>query len=372
METSTLVTCGLPTTKLDLCCIRALLLLNALLTDWDIRSEYIYLFAAMYAGFIVLTYGLWCSAERRADVWFLCLLAIMSALFFSPVGHNNHWYSMQVLYQLTNTFLIIAFVAICLSPNQWAHNICAALACWAASYGTANGLPGFACCALVAQVGSRRPGTISRLSVFWLANICLLLILYLPGLPTFDAPRRPSPSELIWFALIYLGLPVEGLIRYPYTSMFDPPAEALWRGLTGLGMCLSAGALASICRKSFLRRSVGGLLFLSFTLYALASSVLTAWGRATFPPLEIAWASSSRYAMYAAYLAFGILFLLASIQSAFPLKIASRGSTSRVAKRAAIAAFIAVACLAVRSYADSVVVYRGPTSSTAGWRPRSK
>src|SRR4029453_10852865 len=28
---------------------RALLLLNARLTDWDIRSEYIYLFAAMYA-----------------------------------------------------------------------------------------------------------------------------------------------------------------------------------------------------------------------------------------------------------------------------------------------------------------------------------
>jgi hypothetical protein len=76
---------------------RVLLLANAVLTNWDIRSEYVYLFLAMYSGFLVLAYGLWRAAGRRADIRFLCLLVLMSVFAFSPVGHNNQWWSLQVL-----------------------------------------------------------------------------------------------------------------------------------------------------------------------------------------------------------------------------------------------------------------------------------
>jgi hypothetical protein len=310
----------------------------------------------MYSGFLVLAYALWRAAGRHMDIRFLCLLVLMSIVVFSPVGHNNHWYSMQILYQLTNTFLIAAFVIICLAPDRWTNNILSALACWAASYGTANGLPGFMCCAIIAQVAAARPLKVSRLSVFWLANTALLLTLYLPGLPASDVPRHPSLPEMLRFSFVYIGLPLRGLVHYPYSSMFQVPEPTRFAELIGLAVCALAASLAWILREHFRCKSLNSLLFISFSLFAVASSILTAWGRATLPPLGIAWANSSRYSMYAAYLPYGILFLLASdpkLQSS----ASTDGRLRRIAKRIAPVLFVGAVYLAAKSYWNSLPVY---------------
>ena len=74
---------------------RAVLLANAWLTDWDIRSEYIYLVGSLYAAFLILAYGLWIVAGRRMSTRYLGALAVLSMFSFSPVAHNNHWWSMM-------------------------------------------------------------------------------------------------------------------------------------------------------------------------------------------------------------------------------------------------------------------------------------
>jgi hypothetical protein len=250
----------------------------------------------------------------------------------------------------------MAFVTICLAPDRWKHNILSALCCWAACYGTANGLPGFFCCAFIAQITSVKPRRMNRFSVFWILNIFLLLLVYLPGLAMSNSPRHPSIPEMLRFFVIYLGLPVAGLIRYPYVSMFQSPDPSLFGELVGIAMCVLAACLAWIFRESVRSKSFHSLLFVSFGTYALASSSLTAWGRAALPPYGVGWANSSRYSMYGAYLIYGILFLLAVDPKPPSLQSADRG-VWRAVKAMAPVLFIVAIGLAAWSYTKSVPVY---------------
>ena len=74
---------------------RLIFLINAILTQWDIRSEYIYIFLAIYGSFLIHIHILWNLTKKKFDILFLYFLAIISIFFFSPVSHNNHWWSMM-------------------------------------------------------------------------------------------------------------------------------------------------------------------------------------------------------------------------------------------------------------------------------------
>ena len=89
------------------------------LTGWDIRSEYVYLMAAMYGAFLIQAITLWRIGGRRKDGWYLGVIALLSIFSFSPCGHNNHWWSMMIPLHFANLFLVLALISIATSPCSW-------------------------------------------------------------------------------------------------------------------------------------------------------------------------------------------------------------------------------------------------------------
>ena len=53
---------------------RLIFLINAIITDWDIRSEYIYIFLSIYGCFAIHTYNLWKLCDQKIDTIFLFFL----------------------------------------------------------------------------------------------------------------------------------------------------------------------------------------------------------------------------------------------------------------------------------------------------------
>ena len=87
---------------------RFVMLFNAVLTDWDIRSEYIYMYMALYGIFACHVWALHqMAADAIIKMVFPLVLLLVSLVIFSPVGHNNHWWSM--MFQLNAANLFITF-----------------------------------------------------------------------------------------------------------------------------------------------------------------------------------------------------------------------------------------------------------------------
>lgn len=84
---------------------RCVYLLNALLSDWDIRSEYAYVYASLYGAFALAAWAIWKATRDCSRPTRLALVAVVSYFAFSPVGHNNHWWSMMLQLDLAHFFI---------------------------------------------------------------------------------------------------------------------------------------------------------------------------------------------------------------------------------------------------------------------------
>ena len=124
---------------------RVLYLVNAIVTRWDGRSEYIVHVGVILAGFALQAYALWRLAGKKSDGWFLGWLAVLSAFCFSPVGHHNQWYSMHLQLTLAHLLVVAAVLAISIEPGTWRGNLLAAVACWLATYTLSGGLVAMIC-----------------------------------------------------------------------------------------------------------------------------------------------------------------------------------------------------------------------------------
>jgi hypothetical protein len=297
---------------------RALLLANAWLTGWDIRSDYVYLLATLIGAFLVQAAllrvcGATSSASRR-----LALLAALSILSFSPVAHNNHWWSMMIQLDLAHLFIVIALAIVAWRPNDWPVAVLAALACWLATYTLTNGLVAFVSCAAVTQLFSDTPFRPTRLTIFWTANVLLCSVLYLPGLPESGGGVPSLWKELI-FGLAYLGSPAAALVWFPFQSQFDIPlarAVTLRNAAAGVLVLLVLGATAYWMVRTR-RASVAVRAFAAFALFALGSAALTSIGRAQFEA-GLANANASRYTLFSSYALYALLYaatLAPSIES---------------------------------------------------------
>lgn len=331
---------------------RAVILANALLTDWDIRSEYVYLQASILIAFLILAAALY-RAVGGDRTRFALLLLPLSILSFSPVGQNNHWWSMMIQLDFTHMFIVAAFCLICAAPNRVSNNIFAAVLCWLATYTLTNGLIAFASILALVQLTSPRVWKPSRLSLFWLANIVVLLVVYLPGLPSEGSGARPGPLALAQFTFTYLGAPLSGLIRYPYQSQFDLPRRIALACATGAITFVISGFLAYRSRRVLLD-GYGGRLYVTFTLFALGSAVLTAWGRAAFDDYGVANANGSRYAIFSAYLLYALIFLKADRKELIDVPRDHELRWPRIVRGVAYAAIIGCS---IKAYAQSVRVY---------------
>lgn len=288
---------------------RGVMLLNALATNWDIRSEYVYVYAAIYGTFICHVWVLSTLSKDGDQLIPSSALLMISLLLFSPAGHNNHWWSMMFQLNVANLLITFSLLTTSFYPYRWVSHIAAATSCWLAAYSLTNGLIAFVSLALTFQVCAQNPMRPNRWSVFWFLNLAAVLILYLPGLHWDNGPR-PSIGELIWFSMAYLGAPLGSIIWFPFKGQFDIPISTLMNG--GLGSLLVVSALLLIwySREEARCCQPAALLLVECTLFSLGSAVVTAWGRAHFDDYGISNANSSRYTIFGVYLLVGIIYFI--------------------------------------------------------------
>ena len=330
---------------------RALLLANARLTGWDIRSEYVYLLAALIGAFLVQVRLLArsCAACSRERV--LVLAALLSIVSFSPAAHNNHWWSMLLQFDMGHLFIVTAVALLSWNGRSWRDHLLAAIACWLAAFTVTNGLVAFVTCTIVAQLFSPAPRRLSAQTLFWLANTALVAIVYVPGLPYLD---RGLPSLGRWtvFVLAYLGSPAASLLWFPYQSQFDLPANA---AVTARNAAAGLILLTILIVRAYGivragERSTGARAFVAFSLVALGSAMLTGMGRAEFGAEGVANANASRFVLFGSYALYACLYGAA---------IARRSSHASpvVTQRIMSAAVLIVLVCGTVSYARSWKVY---------------
>ena len=331
---------------------RALVLANAWLTGWDIRSEYFYLVAALVGAFLVQVRLLarscaGCSRERM-----LALVAVLSIVSFSPAAHNDHWWSMLLQFDMGHLFMVIAFALVSGHGGRWRDQVLAAAACWLATYTVTNGLVAFVACAMVAQLFSPEPRRFTALALFWIANVALAVTLYVPGLPDLDR-GLPSLGQWLVFTAAYIGSPAASIVWFPFQSQFDLPDRGV---VTATNAVVGAVLMALLVARAFdvvrsRDRSTAARAFSAFALFAVGSAMLTGLGRADLGESGVANANASRFVLFGSSALYAALYAAAMAPSRPRLRLPWN---PRIAT--AIAGLILIAC-ATLSYARSWKVY---------------
>lgn len=282
---------------------RVIFLVNAILTDWDIRSEFNILIITIYGVLVAHLVALRHLSRDLPTLPILLAAALISIFVFSPVANTNHWWSVMLFSTLANLLITIALLAVALRQESWPINIVAAVLCWAAAYSLSNGLFAFASLFVCQQLVSRRPWAPNRFGMFWLVNFLVICAVYLPGDPVVGP--APGVSEFIHFLPVFLGLPVGYLLWYPYTSPFtgvaEPPALTV-----GIGVLLAVLLTAVPALRDLRLRRPEAFIFFSFTGMGLISALVTAWGRAS-----MGGANAPRYSTYALYVVIGLIYYYA-------------------------------------------------------------
>lgn len=336
---------------------RTLVLANGLLTNWDIRSEYIFLLASIYGAFLCQAVVLRTLTRDRTKTKFLLLLCVLSVVSFSPASHNDHWWSFMIQLDLAHLFMVAGLLLLSTRPLAWTNNILSALAFWLATYTLSNGLVAFVAALLVIQIASRSMIAFNRFTAFWLVNLVLVLSFYLPGLPVYSQ-HAPGLLPALLFVLAYLGSPLRSLFGFPFRGQFDIPENTTWsNAAVGLILCISIAIAAYLMRRELRNRAAPALSFLSFALVAVGSAILTAWGRAEFDAAGVANANASRFTIFSSYLIYALIYAATLPWSLrFPVIRVRNGITW---PKTVLTVFVTGFFLAsARSYAQSVVVYR--------------
>lgn len=336
---------------------RAVMLINARLTDWDLRSEYVYLYLAIFGAFACHLWNLRKIARSGGPLVFPASLLAVSIVLFSPVGHNNHWWTMMLQLDATNLLIALGMLTVFLDPHQWKGNVLGALACWLASYTLTNGLIAFLAVILTLQMSRRKVLVPGGWTIFWAVNFIVLLIVYLPGLPITAGGAHPGIGGLIWFALAYLGMPLAGIIWFPYQNQFDIPLSTLFSGLCGCFLVLSAAALIWHGKKRFRDSHPAALILVGFTLFAGISALVTGWGRGAFDDFGIANANSSRYTIFGAYLLLGQIYYLTAGFAEGWLGLTPGGAKARWAKTVPALALSVLVVLGGITYYRATHIY---------------
>jgi hypothetical protein len=332
---------------------RLIILANGMLTDWDVRSEFIYLIGSVLAAFAIQVAGLrsLCGQQKFRSA---ALIALLSTFIFSPAGHNNHWWSFMFDLTLAQFFIVAAFFLVCFRPRNWMGNIMGALACWLATYTLTNGLVAFAAAAVTVQLASGRPFRVGKVTVFWGVNIAAVLAVYLPNL----AESHGGFNGLFVFTLACLGSPLSCLLSFPFKNMFDVPLETTRNAFVG-ALLLGFDILLFVAqRKKIASGEPAALLFACYSFFAIGSALLTGWGRAAVDAVGVANANASRYTIFSAFLIYAFLFV--ATQKTLVLDFPARFQRAFGRRLFSLCTAIGLAIfvgLAARSYAKSVAIY---------------
>ncbi len=290
---------------------RLIFILNAVATDWDIRSEFIYIILTIYGVFGAVAIFVKTNSLANYDLKSqLFVILLLSIFCFSPVAATNHDWSLMLIGTLSYFFTVAAFLTLAKYPLTMFGNGTAAIFAWLSSFSISQGLLIFPIAIFTHQIISSNRAMMSRWSLFWLANMIFCYAMYFPHL-TDKIPLPPHPSvwHFLIFIPVYIGSPLGSLLLFP-----NLPVS--WHSLTNIinlvcGIGLLAVATYAVTRAALLRRNdPESLIVTCFSVYAVASSILTAWGRAN-GPTPIYAANSSRYAIFASLLILGLIIYFA-------------------------------------------------------------
>jgi|GEM_PF-3566009 len=291
---------------------RFIMVFNAALTDWDIRSEYVYMYLVLFATFGCHVWILrQLISPAMQSIIYLVALLLISLVFFSPSGHNNHWWSMMFQLNATNLFVTYSFLMVFIRPKRLTNHVLAALSCWLAVFTLTNGLFAVITIGLVFQLSTKQMLRLNRWTLFWVGNLTALLILYLPGLALSTNPARPTLLQLAQFSLAYLGAPLGGLLLFQYRNMFDIPVSIVVNAACGAFAVTTAVLLCWQSRNKLREQNAAAMILYGFTIFAVMSAIATGWGRAAFDEYGIANGNSSRYTIFGAYIMLGQIYYLA-------------------------------------------------------------
>ncbi|MFA5983884.1 MAG: hypothetical protein WC782_07680 [Methylococcaceae bacterium] len=293
---------------------RAVMLFNAVLTDWDIRSEYIYMYLAIYGTFVCHIWALFkVTKGYSGKIVYPIVLLLVSLILFSPVGHNNHWWSMMFQLNAANFFIALGLVLVFIKPEQWPSQVLAAISIWLATFTLTNGFFALISAGLTVQLTTKPFWQPTRWSLFWAINLLFLMVCYLPGIAlSTSATAHPTLVQLAQFSLAYLGVPVAGLIRFPYLHMFDLPRIFTTNAICGGILIAIWLVLGWHARDQFRKQQPAAMVLIGFGLFAIISALATGWGRAAFDEYGVANGNSSRYTIFGAYLVLGQLYYCAA------------------------------------------------------------
>jgi hypothetical protein len=287
---------------------RVIFLLNGIATDWDIRSEYIFIYLTIYGLLIVHLIFLWKLLHRYSQLYFLVAASILSILICSPVGHHTQYYSLMLLPTLANLLGTAALLIVGMRFRSWPAHVGAAALCWMSTYSISNGLLLGPVIFIAYQMAKARPLRLDRRSLFWLVNTAILWAGYLPGIEMQDGTT--TFFRLIFFVLIYLGNSLGSLLWFPVEGQFIPASASAAPALLGAILVAAALATTGPALRDLKSGRPHAAIFFLFSGFAVASGIVTAWGRSDTEYL-VPLADSSRYTIYSIYLVIAFVYYFA-------------------------------------------------------------
>jgi hypothetical protein len=269
---------------------RALMLLLARMTDWNIRAELLAAFLVAVVAVVALLLAVRPLIRRQP----LILLAV-GALYFSLYAWQNWLWSWQIQIWLNVLGATMAVVALAGPTVRRVRFVVAAAGFVFAAYSFAAGLA-------LGPVGllllGRRSGGRSEASLLgWAGLTAAIAVHYAAG---YSRPEgHPamatsfSPGALL-FGLVCLGAPV---------SLSSVGGVWLAASLGTLGLL---STLLLVLASRAVRTSRVGRVAIGILLYGALACALTAFGRSGF---GVQLAYQSRYGTYAALFWMGLVFL---------------------------------------------------------------
>ena len=100
---------------------RLIFIANAALTNWDIRSEYYFIFLTVYGTLAALIFSLLTITQRQSKTYVLLAALLISIVVCSPVAAMNHWWSLMLLATLSYMCALMAFLLFSIAPmsRRW-------------------------------------------------------------------------------------------------------------------------------------------------------------------------------------------------------------------------------------------------------------
>ncbi|MBA1158172.1 hypothetical protein [Microvirga mediterraneensis] len=294
---------------------RGVMLANAILTAWDLRSEYIYMYVAIFGTFACHWWGLKRLIPSNDGLVLPAAMLVVSIFIFSPAGHNNHWWSMMFQLNATNALIALALLVIFTNPGKWLNHVIGAISCWLAAYCLTNGLVAFIAIIITLQFGSHSLWRPSKWVLFWVINFAVVLLTYVPGMSGSMESAHPGVVDLIRFTFVYLGAPLGSLIWFPFKNQFDVPASTMFNGICGFAL-VGTGCFWVWRAWDDLRSGrPPALILVGFALFAGGSAIVTGWGRAGFDAAGVSNANASRYTIFGVYLLLGQVYYVAHLMA---------------------------------------------------------